>query len=378
MKRRWMALILALCLLVSTTGCGERLSQLVSSDGSQGQEETIEASLDVQTEEGASSSSEETAEEDSRVYQILYEAVDSGESTCRVEDTSIEEVRAAVVQLLKQPELFWLSGCQMNTYTVSDGSDYVEAVFDFRYDEVDARRAELEQRVAALLADMPAEGTDYDKAKAVHDYLITHITYDAGSSGGQDIYAALVEGVCVCLGYANAYAYLLERLGVSCDVITGTGDGESHAWNHVVLNGLDYYTDVTWDDVDQYSASGEEYILYHWFNLTLEDMENRHTAEEGTALPQADTTDYNYFTVENAWLWQYSTGGVKEALAGQLENGTGLLTLRCRSQECYQEMISGLIDQQEIYTVLRELGYEQSQVSYFQEDSLYILTIVVE
>lgn len=380
MKRRWIALILALCLLVSMTGCGGQLPQLFLSEGDAGREqvheETMKITPDTEAAETESVVPEGTA--DSSVYRALYEAVDSGEAACRVDGASSEEVSAAMQQLYGRPEFFWLNGCQLDAYTVAGVPVYVEVTFRFCYDSITVRRAELKEKVNAILADMPAQGTDYDKAKAVHDYLITHITYGAGSGAGQDIYAALVEGNCVCQGYANAYAYLLGQLGVSCDVITGTGDRESHAWNHVVLNGLDYYTDVTWDDMDRYSAGGSEYITYHWFNLTLEDMETRHTAAEGMALPPADTTDYNYFTMENAWLWQYSVGGVEEALAEQVGNGTGLLTLRCRSEECYQEALSGLLDRQEIYEVLRTLGYDQNQITYFQEDSLYILTIAVE
>lgn len=375
MKRRWIALIWALCLLVSITGCGGRLPQLFPSEGDAGrgqvQEETTEITPDTET----ASVPEETAEDS--IYKTLYAAIDSGEAACRVNGASGDAVSAAMEQLYQQPAFFWLNGCQLDAYTVAGAPVYVEVTFRFCYDNISARRAELEERVDAILADMPVNGTDYHKARAVHDYLITHITYGTGSGAGQDIYAALVEGSCVCQGYASAYAYLLGRLGVSCDVIAGTGDEESHAWNHVVLNGLDYYTDVTWDDMDRRSAGGSEYVTYHWFNLTLEDMAARHTAAEGTALPPADTTDYNYYTMEQAWLWQYSVGGVEEALAGQVGNGTGLLTLRCRSEDCYQAALTGLIDRQEIYQVLRDLGYDRNQITYFQEDSLYILTIAV-
>ena len=65
----------------------------------------------------------------------------------------------------------------------------------------------------------------------------------------QSAYSALVNGRTVCAGYARAFQYLMQRLGIPCYYCTGYA-GEDHAWNIIKL-GEDYYNvDVTWDDTD--------------------------------------------------------------------------------------------------------------------------------
>ncbi len=50
----------------------------------------------------------------------------------------------------------------------------------------------------------------------------------------------------VCQGYANATQYLLTLLGIPAVVVTGTAEGDTHAWNLVQLDGAYYFMDTTW------------------------------------------------------------------------------------------------------------------------------------
>ena len=57
----------------------------------------------------------------------------------------------------------------------------------------------------------------------------------------------------VCEGYARAFKYILDDLGIPCIIVCGVGtntngDTEKHAWNYVYLNNNWYAVDVTWDD----------------------------------------------------------------------------------------------------------------------------------
>ena len=52
----------------------------------------------------------------------------------------------------------------------------------------------------------------------------------------------------LCSNYADLFKVLCERAGVSCDVVTGKGNGVNHAWNRVYLGSKSYHLDCTWDD----------------------------------------------------------------------------------------------------------------------------------
>lgn len=83
----------------------------------------------------------------------------------------------------------------------------------------------------------------------------------------QSAYSALVQGRSVCAGYARAYQYLMQQLGIPCYYCTGYA-GENHAWNIVRLDGVYYNVDVTWDDTepatyDYFNKSDRQYASTH-------------------------------------------------------------------------------------------------------------------
>ena len=64
---------------------------------------------------------------------------------------------------------------------------------------------------------------------------------------------------------------------------------DNHEWNLVCLDGNWYYTDVTWDDQD-------EFLFYAYFNITTKQLEENHTITEFREyLPNATASENNYF-----------------------------------------------------------------------------------
>ena len=91
----------------------------------------------------------------------------------------------------------------------------------------------------------------HEKFKSIHDYLAKNIVYDSTISESNifDVYGALINGVCVCEGYAEAFKLLCDREGLPCLTVVGTGDGGAHKWNMVQMEDGKWYTmDATWDD----------------------------------------------------------------------------------------------------------------------------------
>lgn len=97
------------------------------------------------------------------------------------------------------------------------------------------------------------------KAYIAHNYLASTITYYNNENANvversyiQTAYGALINQKCVCQGYAEAYKRILNRLGITCEVLCGKMKGENsyHAWNIVSFDEKDYYqVDVTWDSI---------------------------------------------------------------------------------------------------------------------------------
>ena len=122
--------------------------------------------------------------------------------------------------------------------------------------------------------------TDEDKVLALHDYLVMNVTYDMEiykGEGNYDMithsaYAALVNEVAVCSGYALAFKYLLNHLDIDC--ICFTSNAMKHAWNGVKLDDKWYHIDATWDDPEFIGGGASGYVDHDYFLLSDETMRN--------------------------------------------------------------------------------------------------------
>lgn len=104
----------------------------------------------------------------------------------------------------------------------------------------------FQQKMAEILDATVHEGmSQWQKALSIHDYLVTHCAYDLTYTYRKG-YDAIVRGTSVCSGYAEAYMYLLQRVGIDCRYVSS--DGMDHGWNVVKINGNWYHVDATWDD----------------------------------------------------------------------------------------------------------------------------------
>ena len=104
---------------------------------------------------------------------------------------------------------------------------------------------------AALLLDglFTDELTDAQKALIIHDRMATFCQYDSLFTYQYDsynIYGFLTNRHAVCQGYAAAYMYLLDLVGI--DSYICMSDALNPAWNILKIDGSYYYADVTWDD----------------------------------------------------------------------------------------------------------------------------------
>lgn len=147
----------------------------------------------------------------------------------------------------EHPELYFvnseISWSQMGGVAVGFTPSYQEGYDDAAFARV------AQEALSVVTEDM----TDVQKAVALHDYLVVNCEYDYENYLNNTIpaesytaYGALVKGTAVCQGYALAYKYLLQEVGIPCYMVNSST--MNHAWNMVELGGRRYQVDVTWDD----------------------------------------------------------------------------------------------------------------------------------
>ena len=112
----------------------------------------------------------------------------------------------------------------------------------------------------------------YEKVKSINDSLCDMITYPEVQgyfSDGSPFYGpmahqptgALLKGLAVCEGYAEAFKLICDREGIPCITVLGYAEypNQGHKWNYVKMDdGKWYLVDATWNDQ-------ESSIFYSYF-----------------------------------------------------------------------------------------------------------------
>lgn len=176
--------------------------------------------------------------------------------------------------------------------------------------------------------------TDYEKELAIHDYIVANCSYgyvDYSKEYAYRAYGALVQGTAVCNGYAEAMALLLSCSGVENEFMTGTADGELHAWNRVCLDGKWYQVDATWDDPLPDRGS---FVGHMYFNVTDDIMDDRHVWDE-ESFEACDSMTYNYFAKNNLICDYESFKNEVKRTAGKNITGTVEIAVTDYSDELY-------------------------------------------
>lgn len=215
--------------------------------------------------------------------QHLYRQIFANASAMNAEFVPIEaapmsEIKDVVMAVYNDhPELFWLNTIFVCKYDKNRICAELGLEFNMTQEELAKASTDFYNTANNLLTEVEHLGT-YEKERRLHDLLIDRIEYDKGADMNQSAYSALVEGKSVCAGYARAYQYLMQRLGIPCYYCTGYA-GTDHAWNIVALDDGYYNVDLTWDD----TPGGE----YDYFNKTDQEYADTHVRRDlSVNLPQ--------------------------------------------------------------------------------------------
>ena len=115
------------------------------------------------------------------------------------------------------------------------------------------------------------DGSDYQKALWLHDWLLNQLKYD-NTLKWSSAESALTRGLGTCQAYESAYSMLLSTAGIENAETRDTGD--AHTWNATKLDGEWYQVDCTWDDSSDHWYDFDQRRLY--FGLTDELMAVAH------------------------------------------------------------------------------------------------------
>nr|WP_304578056.1 transglutaminase domain-containing protein [uncultured Acetatifactor sp.] len=204
-----------------------------------------------------------------QIYSQIYaNAMSLTPSFTPVATVSVSQLKTVFEAVYNDhPELFWLDTGYSCKYLRSGRCAEIALKFNETADALEQARLAFQGAAGNIVAQARGLGSQAEMERYVHDALMGLVEYDVAAPMNQSAYSALVGGRSVCAGYARAFQYIMQELGVPCYYCTGYA-GEDHAWNIVKIDGVYRNVDVTWDDTEE--------PTYNYFNKTDRELAATH------------------------------------------------------------------------------------------------------
>ena len=270
----------------------------------------------------------------------LVNLVEKGGSVLDIASLSIPADQISDVVMLfinRHPEYYWLSFefCDVeNGIAVTLYEDVKPFMGKSRSTVFGS--SSLEEATKKALAVVKPEMSDLEKALVLHDYIALNTEYDyQGYLNGNlpnsvfTIEGTLVEGKAVCQGYALAYQYLLNKVGIESKYVASSA--MNHGWNLVKIFGRWYHVDVTWDDPvwDQLGQVKHQYFLLSDAGIMGLKHYSWEVWDNGTETAPAAVSE-----VYNTYFWRNIDTGIwyyKEKMYYMEISSTTVGQIKCQS-----------------------------------------------
>lgn len=148
------------------------------------------------------------------------------------------------------------------------------------------------------------DGSDYQKAVWLHDWLLDQLEYD-NTFIYSSAESALCRGTGTCQAYMAAYQRLLDAAGIENREVRDEGD--YHTWSAIKIDGEWCQVDCTWNDTD-YSWQSID-MRHFYFGLTDELMATAHPNfpdvynQDGYETPSKSLKNGYYVRSGEAVIW---------------------------------------------------------------------------
>lgn len=281
------------------------------------------------------------SDDDKLLYRQIYVIMRDHLDYTQVNTTDADKIAVVMEYVLfDNPELFYVESLKTRTTTKGSSETMkVTAAESMTESEQKTAMQKISEFSADALAGITSGMSQYEQALHLYAYVVSNLTYVQGASYNQSLYSAAL-GQTVCRGYACAFKYLCDQAGISCIMVSGTMQGENHAWNLVSIDGQWCYVDCTaGDDLEGKAIA----VDYSWFGLDDSLLSRSHEVYDSSLLPAAQTLANLYYYRKGLYFYGYSADNI----TGLLSAGEDF-SFQCATEEVYNQYRSALSESEEI------------------------------
>lgn len=299
----------------------------------------------------------ELSNKEQAVYTALYREISEKKTQISLPFEVSGEMYSKLYCMLEKQEsaLFYIDSTYYTAQKIRT------AQVELREDSnsaISAKENELAMTSDKIMAGIPSETDDFDKALYIHDYIAENCKYEAKSETGygSTAYGCLVENSANCEGYAKAFSYLANKAGITAVLVTGTTNkGENHAWNKVKIDGLWYNLDVTWDDTDD--SQNERHV---YFLCSDEDFLRSHTSS-GDFGDEFECVSEEASYYKRLDLFAADLSDADRIMRREISLGTGIIEIKLADDNIYEEFLREYFEEERIFDVISEYGMVSSE-----------------
>lgn len=327
-------------------------------------------------------------------YMNQDESIDL--SSFAFQSQEVERIHRSV--LMDHPEIFWTNGgIKENINSASGVVSNIVPTYTISRDSRDQLQQEIDNAVSPFLSEITDEMGDYEVALKLYEKLIEFLDYDTialerqqqnrndsgveGMDNLRNIYGAIVKHKSVCAGYAKAYQYLLQKLGIETLFVRGNCfEGGLHAWNVVRLEGDYYQTDVTWGDYSNTDPSKDRKgMSYAYFAVTDEIIRRSRSFDEEFVLPKCQSDSCNYYVRNELHFTKYDPETIRNALVQKLKDGSSsFVEFRFENARLLHDAEFFLCQNGGVFEAAKMADRDSAKFSHSVIDDMYLLRVSFE
>ena len=154
-------------------------------------------------------------------YQKIYYALETFQEYVPLKTTSSDEVSLILENVMNDhPELYYVG--YEYSYYVENKHDILMFYPEFLMTKEDVQKTDenIKKETQGIIKKTKQEKNNLDKMEILYRYLIESVEYQENEDD-QIMTSALLDKKSVCAGYARAYQYLLNQVGIEATYMLG-------------------------------------------------------------------------------------------------------------------------------------------------------------
>lgn len=219
-----------------------------------------------------------------------------------------------------EPIVYYCDGFSFKTQTLT-GKTVAVPHYTIPFDQIVCYNKAIKTGLRGIVGNVRA-ATQAETVSRLHDFICTKFTYVESDFYSHGIYGAICRRQAVCDGIAETFKLACDELGIASIIIRGNAKPSAdagvpgpHAWNKVMVNGVWYNMDVTFD----LSLSKGSFVRHDYYLVSDDEIAYSHQPSQATVECRTKSTYYSSHS-----LLARSQNELADIVAAHIRPGGGL------------------------------------------------------